>query len=161
MWIKASGTWLANAIETELFVPVELEPLLAALDQDDQRAEKAIDFVSQSLNTNNLRPSIETTVHAVLPQKVVVHIHCVDTIALAVQTQAEQIFTQLLRDFKWLWVPYYRPGLPLSQYISTHLEPGTDVIVLGNHGLVVAADSVAQAAALLDRVRVAVKVGYR
>jgi len=157
MWIKASGTWLANASSSELFVPVELEPLLTALQGDDPRAEKSIDFVRESLNPNNLRPSIETTVHAVMPQKVVVHIHCVDTIALAVQAQAEQLFEALLNEFNWLWVPYHRPGLPLSRYISTHLESNTNVIVLGNHGLVVAADSVEEAADLLERVRAAVK----
>jgi len=161
MWIKASGTWLANACESELFVPVELDPLLSALKADDKRAEKSIDFVHESLNKNKLRPSIETSVHAVLPQKVVLHIHCVDTIALAVQTQAEQLFTKLLKDFNWLWVPYCRPGLPLSKYIAAHLEPQTDVIVLGNHGLVVAADSVDAAADLLERVRAAVKQPVR
>ncbi len=157
MWIKASGTWLANADKSELFVPVELNQLLDALKADDQRAEKSIDFVRESLNAHNLRPSIETSVHAVLPQKVVVHIHCVDTIAIAVQAEAEQLFAKLLKKFDWLWVPYHRPGLPLSRYISTHLESGTNVVVLGNHGLVVAADSVDEAADLLERVRTAVK----
>lgn len=157
MWIKASGTWLANATNSELFVPVELDPLLAALQEDDRRAEKSIDFVRESLNANNLRPSIETSVHAVLPHKVVLHIHCVDTIALAVQTQAEQIFETVLKEFDWLWVPYFRPGLPLSRYIAAHLDTNTNVIVLGNHGLVVAADSVDEAADLLERVRAAVK----
>ncbi len=157
MWIKASGTWLANANTSELFVPVELDPLLDALKADDQRAEKSTDFVRESLNPHSLRPSIETSVHAVLPQKVVVHIHCVDTIALAVQTQAEQLFEKVLKDFQWLWVPYHRPGLPLSRYISAHLEADTNVVVLGNHGLVVAADSVQEAADLLERVRAAVK----
>lgn len=148
---------MANANDTEMFVPVELDPLLLALEADDPRAEKSIDFVRESLNANNLRPSIETSVHAVLPQKVVVHIHCVDTIALAVQNQAEQQFKKLLKAFNWLWVPYYRPGLPLSRYIASHLDSNTNVIVLGNHGLVVAADSVEEAADLLERVRVAVK----
>lgn len=161
MWIKASGTWLANATEKELFVPVNLEPLLAALAEGDPRAEKSIDFVNQPLNENNLRPSIETTVHAVLPQKVVVHIHCVDTIALAVQANGEQQLNTLLDEFNWLWVPYCRPGLPLSKSISAHLAPDTNVLVLGNHGLVVAADTVNEAAVLLERVRAAVKQEVR
>lgn len=157
MWIKASGTWLANANEKELFVPVNLEPLLAALAEGDPRAEKSIDFVNQPLNENNLRPSIETTVHAVLPQKVVVHVHCVDTIALAVQANGDQQLNTLLSEFNWLWVPYCRPGLPLSKSISAHLQPDTNVLVLGNHGLVVAAETVNDAAVLLKRVRAAVK----
>ena len=161
MWIKASGTWLAHAVDTELFVPVELDPLLVALNAGDPRAEKSVAFVNESLNPNNLRPSIETTVHAVLPQKVVVHIHCVDTIALAVQSDAQRLLGELLHEYKWLWVPYCRPGLPLSRYISANLEPGTNVIVLGNHGLVVAADTVEQAATLLQQVRFAVQQNVR
>lgn len=161
MWIKASGTWLAQAVDTELFVPVALEPLLSALAKGDLRAEKSTDFVRQELNPDGLRPSIETTVHAALPYKVVAHVHCVDTIALAIQSNAQLILDALLKDFNWLWVPYFRPGLPLSRYISAHLESGVDVIVLGNHGLVVAADSVTQTAALLERVRVAVRQPVR
>jgi len=161
MWIKASGTWLSNACDSELFVPVELDSLLQALQSNDPRAEKSIDFVRSSLNPHQLRPSIETSVHAVLPQKVVVHIHCVDTIALAVQTNAEQLLGTALESFSWLWVPYLRPGLPLSRYISAHLKPDNKVVVLGNHGLVVAADSVEEAADLLEKVRAAVKQTVR
>lgn len=157
MWIKASGTCLADACNTDLFVPLHLTALLDALAESDPRTEKSVDFVIQEHNPDQLRPSIETTVHAVLPQKVVVHVHCVDTIAVAIQTNAEALFGDLLAGFNWLWVPYRRPGLPLSKYISKAMSPGTDVIILGNHGLVVAADSVELAEELLIRVRKAVK----
>src|SRR5690348_9287823 len=83
MWIKASGTWLAEAEVRDIMVPVALEPLRQALDRRDPRAEKATDFVPAHLNARGLRPSVETSVHAVIPQPVVVHIHCVATIALA------------------------------------------------------------------------------
>ena len=156
LWIKASGTWLANAVDSELFVPVSLQPLLEARERDDPNAEKATDFVCQELNPSGLRPSIETTVHAVIPQRVVVHVHCVDTIALAIRSDAQALLGDVLCDFNWLWVPYCQPGLPLSHFISAHLQPEVDVVVLGNHGLVVAADSVAEAESLLDRVRSAV-----
>ncbi len=159
MWIKASGTCLADACDSDLFVPVQLDALRQALLVSDPRAEKSVDFVEQALNPNGLRPSIETTVHAVLPQNVVVHVHCVDTIALAVQTNGKALLQQLLASFNWLWVPYRRPGLPLSKYIASALTRGVDadVVVLGNHGLVVAADSVPLAEALLQRVRDAIK----
>ncbi|MBX2886168.1 MAG: class II aldolase/adducin family protein, partial [Granulosicoccus sp.] len=114
MWIKASGTWLANASEQTLFVPVALNPLLDALETADPRAEKATDFIVDAHEHQTLRPSIETTLHAVMPQQVVVHVHCVDTIALAIQTTAQKQLGECLKDFNWLWVPYFRPGLPLS-----------------------------------------------
>ncbi len=157
MWIKASGKWLAAACSTDLFVPVQLSALRNALSNGDPRAEKSVDFVEQAFNPHGLRPSIETTVHAVLSQKVVVHVHCVDTIALAVRQNAEALLAQYLDDFNWLWVPYKRPGLPLSKYISSTITPDIDVVILGNHGLVIAANTVPLAEALLNRVREAVK----
>ncbi|MFK7997794.1 MAG: class II aldolase/adducin family protein [Granulosicoccus sp.] len=157
MWIKASGKWLENAADEDLFVPVRRSPLLAALEASDPRAEKSVDFVVDELNPHALRPSIETTLHAVMMQRVVIHIHCVDTIALAIRQDAQTILGEHLGAFHWAFVPYTRPGLPLSRSISTVMNDDTDVLVLGNHGLVVAADSVADAVALLERVRFAVK----
>jgi rhamnose utilization protein RhaD (predicted bifunctional aldolase and dehydrogenase) len=57
-----------------------------------------------------------------------------------------------LRDVVWAYVPYRRPGLPLSQAIAERLTPGANVLVLGNHGLVVAGATVAEVANRLDRV---------
>lgn len=157
LWIKASGTWLMNAESTDMFVPVSLSQLLEALRLQDPRAEKASDFVVQEQNPSGLRPSIETSLHAVLPQAIVVHTHCVDTISLAIRTDAKERLAVLLSEFDWLWVPYLKPGLPLSYYVDQHKTASTDVIVLGNHGLVVAADTVAGAEALMLKVRAALK----
>src|SRR5262249_16840750 len=64
MWIKASGTWLQHAETRDIFVPVTLDPLLAALERDDPACETCADFIRGDLNSLDLRPSIETTVHA-------------------------------------------------------------------------------------------------
>lgn len=152
LWIKASGTWLMNALRQDIMVPVAMEPLLAALDRNDPAAEKAADFVLHDDNPSGLRPSIETTMHAVLPQRIVVHVHCVETIAVAVRADAEAMVSKRLAGLDWAFVPYARPGLPLSRAMLDRLKPGTDVIVLGNHGLVVAADTVSEAAKLLAKV---------
>lgn len=152
LWVKASGTWLMNALREDIMVPVAMEPLLAALHRNDPAAEKAADFVRRDDNPSGLRPSIETTLHAVLPQRVVVHVHCVETIAVAVREDAEAVVSRRLSGLDWIFVPYARPGLPLSRAMLSRLKPETDVIVLGNHGLVVAAETVAEAAALLAEV---------
>jgi rhamnose utilization protein RhaD (predicted bifunctional aldolase and dehydrogenase) len=152
LWIKASGTWLKDAASRDIFVPVRHEALLAALARNDPACEACTDFVFADLNATGLRPSIETTVHALMPQRVVVHVHCVNTIAWAIRSDAEQRLAEKLRYFDWSFVPYARPGLPLANAIAARLKPGTDVLVLGNHGLAVAAETVVQAEALLDRV---------
>ena len=50
-------------------------------------------------------------------------------------------------------MPYCKPGLPLTRTVAEALARGpADILVLGNHGLVVGAESVAQARAMLDEV---------
>src|SRR3954447_7498695 len=66
MWIKASGTWLSHSLDRDIFVPVQLEDLREGLARDDPACESCLDFVDQALNPNGLRPSIETTVHAIM-----------------------------------------------------------------------------------------------
>jgi rhamnose utilization protein RhaD (predicted bifunctional aldolase and dehydrogenase) len=152
LWIKASGKWLSEAAREDMFVPVSLEPLLAALKEDHSDAERAEKFIAPGHAFKELRPSIETTVHALLPQKIVVHVHCVSTIAHAVQHNAEKRTAPLLRGFPYAFIPYRRPGLPLAKAIAERVKPETNVLILGNHGLVVAAETVAAAASLLDDV---------
>jgi rhamnose utilization protein RhaD (predicted bifunctional aldolase and dehydrogenase) len=149
LWIKASGLWLMHARSRDVMVPVDMDPLLDAVERDDPAAEKAQQFVIADQNPSGLRPSIETTVHALMPQKIVVHVHCVDTIATAVQTNGEALAAERLAGLPHAFVPYARPGLPLAKAIAAVIRDDTSVLVLGNHGLAVAAETVENASALL------------
>ncbi|MFL6840205.1 MAG: class II aldolase/adducin family protein [Bradyrhizobium sp.] len=152
LWIKASGAWLKDAVAEDIMVPVTMSPLLSAVESRDPAADEPQAFTNEALNPRRLRPSIETTVHALMPQRVVLHVHCVHTISLAVQADCEAEAARRLVDLRWAFVPYFRPGLPLALAIAERLRPGVDVLVLGNHGLVVAAETVAEAEILLRRV---------
>jgi rhamnose utilization protein RhaD (predicted bifunctional aldolase and dehydrogenase) len=152
LWIKASGKWLAHAMSDGLFVPVRLEPVLSAITSGSQEAEKAELFVDQARNPASLRPSIETTVHALMQQNIVVHVHCVGTIALAVRVDAMVLAAQRLAGFNYAFIRYARPGLPLARAIAANLKPRTNTLILGNHGLAVAADTVDEAAELLGKI---------
>src|SRR3954464_12991143 len=72
LWIKASGTWLADATRKDIFVPVDLAHLRAAIDAG------AMDVQPRTVGESALRPSIETLLHALMPQPVVVHLHAVE-----------------------------------------------------------------------------------
>jgi rhamnose utilization protein RhaD (predicted bifunctional aldolase and dehydrogenase) len=157
MWIKASGTWLAHALDRDIFIPIVLSRLSEGMDRNDPACETCIDYIDRELNLSNLMPSVETTVHAAMPERVVVHVHCVETIAWAVRADAEQVLAPILRDYSWKFVPYARPGIPLAQAMKRRLQPGNDVAVLGNHGLVVAAATVAAAQLLLVQVTCALR----
>ncbi len=54
----------------------------------------------------------------------------------------------------WRWVPYVRSGLPLARAIEQVLarSPGFDVLILGNHGLVVCGDDCRSVKFLLKQV---------
>ncbi len=157
MWIKASGTWLADSLIQNNFVPLDFKRLTAALKADDPACESCVDFVRQDINPSGLRPSIETSVHGLMPQRVVAHVHCVDTIAWAIQKNAEAEIGRLLAGLPYAFIPYARPGLDLSAAIAARLKPNTSILVLQNHGLVVAADSVEAVEKLLVDVRAALK----
>lgn len=149
MWIKASGTLLADALDRDVFVACDLPGMRAALADGDARADQPAEF---ALDKDGLRPSIETSLHAVFPQAVVVHVHCVNTIALAIRADAEQALARRLSGFDWAFVPYTKPGARLAALVQQARGPATDVIVLGNHGLIVAAESVEAAEARLRAV---------
>ena len=164
MWVKASGTWLAHAGERDIMVPVEVAPLVAALRAGDPSAEKATDFVVAEKNASGLRPSIETSFHAALPQPVVAHYHCVNTIALAVLAAREDVLAErmaALPDLTWAAIPYRRPGTPLAREIDRVAESRPDVLILHNHGIIVAGDTVDEVRARIVRVTAALAVAER
>lgn len=168
MWVKASGLWLAQARAQDIMVPVRADALLDALLAGDPAAEKAQDFVPRQDNPQGLRPSIETTLHAVFPHRVVIHSHCVATIATAIRADAAQRVADRLGDLDAIFVPYCKPGVVLAQEIGARLRPDTKVIVLGNHGLVAGGDRPDAAEAVLNEAsrrlapeRVAVASGDR
>jgi rhamnose utilization protein RhaD (predicted bifunctional aldolase and dehydrogenase) len=149
LWIKASGTQLGDALTAGIFVPCDLGAMRQALGSGEARADRPVEFL---LQTGALRPSIETSLHAVFPQRVVVHVHCVNTIAVAIRVDAPAVLAGRLTDFDWAFIPYIKPGAMLAGAVARALGPATDVVVLGNHGLIVAAETVAEADALLGRV---------
>jgi rhamnose utilization protein RhaD (predicted bifunctional aldolase and dehydrogenase) len=80
-----------------------------------------------------------------MPQRVVVHVHCVETISIACLSDATERLAASLTGLNWTFVPYVRPGASLGRTMVEHLRAGTNIVVLGKHGLVVAADSVVEA----------------
>ncbi|HJT13179.1 MAG TPA: class II aldolase/adducin family protein [Dongiaceae bacterium] len=146
LWVKASGAWLSEADKRDIFVPVDLPGALRALGQGVETMP-VVDPAAR------LRPSIETSLHALLPHRVVLHVHAVNTIAWASCIGVEQEIAKRLEGLAWAHVPYRRPGLPLSQVVAETLaERKPDVLILGNHGLLVGAAECAAAEALVHEV---------
>lgn len=148
MWIKASGTELANAQTADIFVAVDRAGAHAQAHGAGDGTCK--DTVLDPENT--LRPSIETTFHAALDWPVIAHTHSIATLTHAISPQGCKVAAQKLDDLSAVFVPYAKPGLPLTREILARVTPQTQVIVLQNHGLICCGATVAQVAALVDEV---------
>jgi rhamnose utilization protein RhaD (predicted bifunctional aldolase and dehydrogenase) len=148
IWVKASGKWLCNAESEPMFVPLDLKEgkRILGAERDDFSSAVLRDCPA------GLRPSIETSLHIALPQPVVIHVHCVNTLAWAVRQDGMEKIGELLDGTPWCWVPYRRPGMDLTRAIRQYADDDTSVLILANHGLVIAADSVLKAENLLREV---------
>jgi len=134
LWVKASGTWLAHAENKEIFIPVDLAHLRAEISEENFSA------VPKVLGDTSLKPSIETMLHALMPHKIVVHIHAVEILAHMVRENPLADLKKLIDDaVKWVFVDYFKPGSELAQAVSAQLamRHDADVVFLKNHGLVI------------------------
>jgi rhamnose utilization protein RhaD (predicted bifunctional aldolase and dehydrogenase) len=146
LWIKASGTWLADAETKDIFVPVDRQPLDAALARGDYAVSP------RALEGNALRPSIETLLHALMPHSFVVHLHPVDAVAHLVRCNCEVELQAALGDaFAWELVDYHKPGADLARAVHAKLleKPGVQVVFLKNHGVIVGAETLVEIDRLL------------
>src|SRR5260370_3905843 len=88
VWVKASGSRMMEATSRSSLIPVDFVAVLDGLAAGDPACETCSEFVRHDLVRSPLRPSIETTLHAVMPQRGLVHGLCVDTISLACPSNA-------------------------------------------------------------------------
>jgi rhamnose utilization protein RhaD (predicted bifunctional aldolase and dehydrogenase) len=151
LWIKGSGTWLVNATQDDIFVPVDLPKLSHALVQKDFYAQP------QLIGEHALRPSIETTLHALMPQAIVAHLHAIYALTYLVNKDSQKMVARLFEGsadnrLQVAFVQYHKPGPQLAQAIQEALidKPNANIIFLKNHGIVVGADSIGQMKILLN-----------
>jgi rhamnose utilization protein RhaD (predicted bifunctional aldolase and dehydrogenase) len=90
--------------------------------------------------------------HAVIPQKVVIHLQAVNTVACSIRSSGADYVAPLLDGLTWAWIPYTPSGRPLARRIFCLAPPPPQLFVLANHGLVVAADEVEEAVSLVAEV---------
>ena len=145
MWIKASGTELANAATHDIFVAVDLGAAKAeAFGAGDGSCRGTV--IDES---SKLRPSIETTFHAAMDWNVVAHTHSVAALTHAIAPEGRVVLQDKLVDLKPVLVPYAKPGRPLTHEILLRATPDTRIYVLENHGLIVAGSTVEKVSHLL------------
>ncbi len=154
LWVKSSGAWLEHARREDMFVPVDLAAIRRSIDAGLEN------YVEHRMAGSTLRPSIETALHALMPQAVVAHLHAVDALAHSVMHDGPERLRTKLSGIDWMWVPYRKPGAQLASQVASQLRERSaapELLVLGNHGVVFCAASVsgldALVATLADRLR--------
>jgi len=164
MFVKGSGTSLAE-ITAEQFVKMDMGKLSAMLKkeypaEDAAREAAALeDMMAARLpGEESKRPSVEAILHAIFPQKFVLHTHPAIINGLSCGKNGAEACRELFGG-KAVWVPLTKPGYILAvvcgQLFDEHRKAAgkfPDMAILQNHGLFVAADTLEEIDALMDEI---------
>lgn len=148
LWVKASGTSLSDAMRTEIFIPVDLADLKHEI------ARKNFHSTPSVIGDSNLRPSIETMLHALMPQKIVLHLHAVEILAHLVRDNPVSVFKKKIgKSLLWSYVPYFKPGADLAAAVAEQVSenPSIEVVFLQNHGVVIGANTIDRVNDVLEK----------
>jgi rhamnose utilization protein RhaD (predicted bifunctional aldolase and dehydrogenase)/NAD(P)-dependent dehydrogenase (short-subunit alcohol dehydrogenase family) len=164
IWVKASGTTLADIIEDGFAVLDRVKLKEISMKKysevsDKREAEIKTDLFRSSLfPEKNLRPSVETSLHELIRYSYVIHTHPTLVNALLCSVNAKKKVTELFGDDA-LYVEYTDPGFILFKKVEKELikyrkEKNKDphIIFLENHGVFVSANTTAEIKKLYDSI---------
>ncbi len=136
LYIKGSG-WDLGVIAPQGFPGLDLAYLRKLRQVGDlSDAEMVNQFRTHLLDAGSPNPSIETLVHAFLPQRFIDHTHADAIVTLTNREDAETHLHEALGENIGI-LPFIMPGLPLALALAELYErnPGIDCIILKNHGI--------------------------
>ena len=120
--------WLADASLKNIFVPIDLENLI------EEIKNKKFDAVPRPLTNSFLRPSIETMLHAIMPQKFVAHLHDIKILSYLVRTDFSQKIVSIMSgNDSWLFVDYFKPGADLANAVKKELIKKKSYSITNKH----------------------------
>ncbi|HNS00163.1 MAG TPA: SDR family NAD(P)-dependent oxidoreductase [Planctomycetota bacterium] len=168
LWVKASG-YAMGAMPPEAMLRLDLAKVRELLSAPIPGAtrEAADAYVARKLlearidpPRPDIRPSVEAVMHAAIPYKFVMHTH--PELAAALTSAAGgRAAAERLGLPPFLWIEYRDPGLPLARRVAREIAAcrggAPKLIFLAKHGLIAAADSIAEIKGLTRRVFDAVR----
>ncbi len=153
IWVKASGTWLADANWKNIFVPLNLKKIQNDFANCDFEKLKNIgdEYIVEEYKALNLKPSIETLFHAIMPQKIVVHAHSMNSIILSCLENGGQLVHKTNDYNNLVFIDYFKPGLQLAKaiYEKIYKNAKSQIVILNNHGIIIGAQNIKTADDLL------------
>ena len=139
LYVKGSGCSLST-IEENNFVAMDLEKLLEILNKEypaSDREREAMFLADVSAaklpGEEEKRPSVEALLHALFPQRYVLHLHPALVNGLTCGIDGEKKAKELFPDA--IWVNACKPGYTLAKLLSDKISPETDTVLLQNHGV--------------------------
>ena len=148
LWVKGSG-WDLATIEPPGFARMRLEPVrrLAQLDRLSD-TEMVNQLRIHLLDASAPNPSVEAILHALLPQRAVLHSHADAVLALTNTANGAERVREAWGE-QVVVVPYVMPGFELARRCATEWEAqshrGTTAMVLANHGVFTFGETVREA----------------
>lgn len=135
--VKGSG-WDLASIEPAGLPALDLAAIRRLRDLDELDDETMMAELRRALlePTTAPNPSVETLLHAFLPERFIDHSHADAILVLTNQPDGEKRVGDLLGD-RVTWVPYIMPGFLLAKRAAEIYEksPGLEGMVLEKHGL--------------------------
>ena len=138
LWVKGSGGDVGS-IKMDGFATLYMDKLqaLRGIYRGVAYEDEMVGFLPHcTFNLNARAASIDTPLHAYVPQKHVDHMHPDAIIAIAASQNSKALTRQIFGD-EIGWLPWKRPGfelgLWLAQYCADH--PQAKGVVLESHGL--------------------------
>ena len=146
--VKGSGTDLGT-IGRAGFTRLSLDRLAELREHTEMADDEMMRFLARAMvETGQPMPSVETPLHSMLPQRVIVHTHDVTTMSITnIPGDRGAALVRELFDGAIHYLPYVRPGFPLAALVAREsggIPEEAQGLVLAHHGLVVWADDVAE-----------------
>ncbi|PIQ83136.1 MAG: bifunctional rhamnulose-1-phosphate aldolase/short-chain dehydrogenase [Candidatus Omnitrophica bacterium CG11_big_fil_rev_8_21_14_0_20_63_9] len=136
LWVKGSGADLRTC-DARHFAPLQLQGLRRLSQRRSMSDDEMMALLERCLTDLKApRPSVETLLHAFIPEQAVDHTHADAILALANTPQGQRWIRQALGP-DLLWIPYIQPGFALCRRVfeAYQRHPGAHGAVLQHHGL--------------------------
>jgi len=150
MYVKRSGTALSTA-DADAFAAMDMEKLMKITEKKypDTDKEREAAFLADIMDARlpgeeAKRPSVETLLHALFPQKYVLHLHPALVNGLTCSNGGEKLAKKMFGE-KVIWVASCRPGYILAMLMFEEMKKADetiDTVLLENHGVFFASETV-------------------
>ena len=143
LWVKGSGGDIGS-IEMDGFATLYMEKLIAlkGLYRGVEYEDEMVGYLPHcTFKLNPRAASIDTPLHAYVPQKHVDHLHPDAIIAIAASKNSQEL-TQEIFGGEIGWLPWKKPGYELGLWLENFCKKNPDAkgVVLESHGLFTWAD---------------------